>query len=121
MELFARNITNLTDARYFAAYLPTWIAMDLSDDDPSGFQRLAEIQSWVEGVCWAIEPQSGVKDFIEAENHLNIQGLILRDVEQCLEAPMHLKKFLVVHDSNDVEALIERQIISGLILDPNSP
>lgn len=117
MELFARNITNLTDARYFAAYLPTWISIDLLDNEPETYQRLSEIQSWVEGVSWAIEPLD-VTHVEEAVEQLDVQGLILHTVQQCLEAPSHLKKFLMIHDTEDVEALIDREIIAGLILDP---
>ncbi len=119
MELFARNINNLTDARYFAAYLPTWISLDLLDDNPSTYQRLSEIQSWVEGVSWAIEPLD-ISQVATADEQLNIQGLILHSVQHCLEAPGHLKKFLVLHEVQDVEALIDREIIAGLILDPNA-
>lgn len=120
MELFARNITNLTDARYFAAYLPAWISIDLLDNEPTTFQRLSEIQSWVEGVSWAIEPMD-VSQIEEAEKQLNVQGLVLHSVQQCLEAPSHLKKFLVMHDTEDVQALIDRDIVAGLILDPSTP
>lgn len=120
MELFARNISNLTDARYFAAYLPTWISIDLSDNEPATFQRMSEIQSWVEGVSWAIEPLD-VSQIESAEEQLNIQGLVLHSVQQCLEAPSHLAKFLVMHETEDIDAMIDREIITGLILTPSSP
>ncbi len=53
--LLVRNITNLTDARYFAAWMPEYMlfAPELLADDR--LQDMQAIQSWIEGPKWGVE------------------------------------------------------------------
>ena len=54
LDLIVRNITNLTDARYFAALLPSYLVAPVADP-ASDSERVASWQSWVEGPHWAVE------------------------------------------------------------------
>jgi hypothetical protein len=52
--VLVRNITHLTDARYFAAMGVEWISMELTHD-PASFMRWHTIRDWVAGVKLAAE------------------------------------------------------------------
>ena len=53
--ILVRNITSLTDARYFAAMEVDWISMELSED-PASFSRWHTLRDWIEGVKLIAEP-----------------------------------------------------------------
>lgn len=53
-RILIRNITNLTDARYFAAMQVDWISMQLTDD-PLSFSKWHTIKEWISGVRMAAE------------------------------------------------------------------
>ena len=53
--IFVRHITNLTDARYFAAMEVDWISMELSEE-PESFSRWHTLRDWIEGVRLVAEP-----------------------------------------------------------------
>ncbi|NND34140.1 MAG: hypothetical protein HKN76_16250 [Saprospiraceae bacterium] len=57
MKLIATNISNLTDARFFAAYLPEIMVLPALKHDESIADRLQwfdQIRSWIEGPEWAL-------------------------------------------------------------------
>lgn len=53
-KILIRNITNLTDARYFAAMEVDWISIRLSDD-PATFARWHNLREWISGLKLAAE------------------------------------------------------------------
>ena len=116
MDLLARNINNLTDARYFAAHLPAWISLNVPDDHEATIQKLAEIQSWIEGVQWAVELTDIKVEVAKLQSYLSLQGVILYEAEQCFKIDPNLKRFLVANDQEDIAELVYRGIIDGLIL-----
>jgi hypothetical protein len=52
--ILVRNISHLTDARYFAAMGVDWMSMELNTD-PASFMRWHTLKDWVEGVKLAAE------------------------------------------------------------------
>lgn len=79
--ILVRHISNLTDARYFAAMEVDWISMDLSADTAS-FSRWHTLREWIEGVKLVAEPVSAdeqlmSKIIIDAMP----DGLLVRDAE----------------------------------------
>ncbi|MFK7980030.1 MAG: hypothetical protein AB8G86_08615 [Saprospiraceae bacterium] len=73
----ASSISNLTDARYFAAWHVDWLGFDLTPDGLAAvsLQEILEIKNWIEGpkmvgelaVFDVIESQQ-IIDFLELEN-----------------------------------------------------
>src|SRR5688500_6263201 len=53
-QIIVRNITHLTDARYFAAMEVDWISMVLTDD-PVSFSKWHAVRDWISGVRLAAE------------------------------------------------------------------
>lgn len=53
-KILIRNITNLTNARYFAAMNVDWISIRLTDDLPT-FSKWHTIRDWISGVKLAAE------------------------------------------------------------------
>lgn len=56
-SILIRNITNLTDARYFAAMGVDWMSMELSED-PVSFSTWHSVREWISGVKLAAELKS---------------------------------------------------------------
>ena len=56
MKLIASNISNLTDARFFAAYVPEVLVLPWASGAPLAnvLQWLDEVRPWIEGPDWAI-------------------------------------------------------------------
>lgn len=54
--VFIRNITHLTDARYFAAMGVDWISIKLHSD-PASFSFWHSLRDWVEGLKLAAETE----------------------------------------------------------------
>ncbi len=81
MNIWANNITNLTDARYFAAYNADWVCFCFDKNSPHSIAPnvAAGIAGWLEGPkiagSFAVTDDS---DFIKniAEN-LNLQAIVL--------------------------------------------
>ena len=53
-SVFIRNVTQLTDARYFAAMGVQWMSL-LIEEDPKSFTRWHALRDWVEGVRLAAD------------------------------------------------------------------
>ena len=53
-QILVRNITHLTDARYFAAMGVDWMSIALNND-PTSFMRWNMLKDWVSGVKLAAE------------------------------------------------------------------
>src|SRR5687768_1137308 len=53
-NIFIRNISSLTDARYFAAMGVDWMSVKLSED-PASFSKWHTMREWVAGVKLAVE------------------------------------------------------------------
>ncbi len=56
MKLIATNISNLTDARFFATYSPELLVTKLTalDDLTDQLAWIEQVRPWVEGPSWAI-------------------------------------------------------------------
>ncbi|NNF21271.1 MAG: hypothetical protein HKN67_04970, partial [Saprospiraceae bacterium] len=59
-KLIAQNITNLTDARYFAAWGIEYLSFNLNSESPYyiPMEKVKEIRDWVEGPKILIESNS---------------------------------------------------------------
>lgn len=71
MKLIAANISNLTDARFFAVYQPDLLVIPLTDSRDLGSRLVwfRQVQPWIEGPSWAV---STGEDF----NPADLQGLL---------------------------------------------
>lgn len=82
-EIIARSVQNLTDARYFAAWMVRYMSFDLRRDSINfiGANNVTEIIDWLAGPLF-IGDFSGHKDldFIqETCKELNLSGVIIDD------------------------------------------
>ena len=59
-KIIAADLQNLTDARYFAAWLVDYISFDLSDST-ANLPKVKEIMDWVEGPIFSVH-YSGLED-----------------------------------------------------------
>ncbi len=89
-ELFASKITNLTDARYFAAFMPTYMSMPVSKPSDEVLSHMADIMNWVEGVTWLLEVDHLTHD-IAAFSALPFQGTLYRGPDKLSD---HSAKFV---------------------------
>ncbi|MCB0685478.1 MAG: hypothetical protein KDC53_03100 [Saprospiraceae bacterium] len=62
MKLIATNIKNLTDARFFAAYMPDMLVVPWTQaKDPVDILTwLDQVMPWIEGPVWAVEVPSDI-------------------------------------------------------------
>lgn len=90
MEIVALNITNLTDARYFAARNASWIIYNLStiDDVP----KVKQLQAWIDAN----------KQGAQVPNHFTTS-----EINHCKE-------------SLNLEAIVQKDSNNGLILQTDS-
>ena len=49
-KIKANSITNLTDARYFAAWEVEWLGFNLNPGESIALQQVPAIKDWVDGV-----------------------------------------------------------------------
>lgn len=54
-QIIATGITNLTDARYFAAMGVDWMGFDLRKEPRISIEQMHAIMDWVEGPQWLVE------------------------------------------------------------------
>jgi hypothetical protein len=56
MKLIAANISNLTDARFFAVYRPDLLVIPLKDSRDIGLRLVwfRQVHPWIEGPSWAV-------------------------------------------------------------------
>jgi hypothetical protein len=80
VKLIASNISNLTDARFFAAYAPEVLILPWSSglDLVNAIQWLEEVRPWIEGPDWAIRwsENNTSEDLLLAKN-AEIKVLVL--------------------------------------------
>ena len=78
LKVAALSITNLTDARYFAAYGVDFLGFVLDPEDGEfiGFDRIKEIVEWVEGpkILAQVKTEMGVDAF---QDVLKLDGIML--------------------------------------------
>lgn len=97
-KIIVQNITNLTDARYFAAWGVDYLSYNLNAASPYviSLEKVKEIKGWVEGPKTLIE--SGSIDFLEG-----IDGHILEEAFSSL--PINKEAFFRTTLANFTEGL----------------
>ncbi len=83
-KVIAGPISNLTDARYFAAWMVDYISFDFFDDiSKEEIEQYKEIIDWVEGpiILADISKLSTISLIFELKEKLNIKGFISKDIE----------------------------------------
>ncbi|HAI56952.1 MAG TPA: hypothetical protein DCM04_03365, partial [Saprospirales bacterium] len=76
-KIIAADLQNLTDARYFAAWLVDYMSFNLSEES-ANLSKIKEIMDWVEGPIFSAQ-YTGLEDLqsIEAQlEALSINHLI---------------------------------------------
>lgn len=109
--ILIRNISHLTDARYFAAMGVDWMSMVLSDD-PVSFLKWHTLRDWISGVQLAAEIRDAdeplmAKTIIDAKP----EGIILENLDQ-VHLTGGLQVFLLnAGDASQKENALYAQII----------
>lgn len=108
-KIIAADLENLTDARYFAAWLVEYISYDLSNTDVD-LVKIKEIMDWVEGPIsiaqyTGLEEGSDIKAQLEA---LSIDHLILGP---------YANKELIRSDWQIIQTILLKEEISDLEMD----
>lgn len=116
-KVIAQNITNLTDARYFAAWGVDYLSFNISKDSPFFIElsKAQEIIEWVEGPLSLIE--SNAVEFIEGiDGHIlsNIFSSLPLNKEAFFRTPMSevlrglpAGKYIIQPNPSEVEALFK--------------
>lgn len=122
MKLIATNISNLTDARFFAAYMPDLLFLPFAKKRELEELLLwfDQVKSWIEGPLWGIELQETLEfdDLIKIKER-GISSIIYSGDFDGLEA---LSEFSVYYSNPDDKLAIESlDFVTGVILsDPAS-
>lgn len=113
-KVFASTITNLTDARYFAAWEVDWLGFEVSENGPHALSADAvkEIVEWVDGV--KIIGEAGLLNIAALDQILNsytldgIQFSEFTELQVMKEIPSTLTRFQSVRivDVDHLEELL---------------
>ncbi len=78
MKIIANGITNLTDARYFAAMGVDWMGFDMGQDSPLTITQVVAFADWVEGPEFFLDVRNRTVDQIaEMLGNFPAAGLLL--------------------------------------------
>jgi len=73
MKLMATHISNLTDARYFAARMVDYMVFDPALLNVDAIPIIKEIQGWIDGVTWVLQGEEETEglEFILSETGID--------------------------------------------------
>ncbi len=78
MKIIANEITNLTDARYFAAMGVDWIGFDMGLNSPLSIEHVMAFADWVEGPEFFLDVRGKSEDQIaEMLGNFQAAGLLI--------------------------------------------
>ena len=84
-KIIASNIRNLTDARYFAAWMVDYMSFDISANTQSfiGPSNITEIINWLEGPAFIgnFSDHLNLEFLVENVKQLNLRGIITNHKE----------------------------------------
>ncbi len=106
MKLIATNISNLTDARFFAAYQPDLMVWSpvTHDSIPAVVEQIDQISEWVQGPRWALALTNWPDDnYLALMKKSNIADLVFVGSEPIFEKSSDL----TVYWQQDIGALEE--------------
>ncbi|NND07538.1 MAG: hypothetical protein HKN87_14265 [Saprospiraceae bacterium] len=99
-KLFASKISNLTDARFFAAYMPDYMSMPLPNNDSEEIQRCTAIKNWIEGISWVAELNHAIDESTAAIlEQLGIDVVLFGGRQIPFSLPNHLSGLLSISQS----------------------
>ena len=113
-KIIAADLQNLTDARYFAAWLVDYMSFNLSEES-ANLSKIKEIMDWVEGPIFSAQ-YTGLEDLqsIEAQlEALSINHLILGPFanENIINSEWQVTKTILL-DDDIVELAFDRTYIA---------
>jgi hypothetical protein len=127
MQIWANNIKNLTDGRYFAAYNAAWISFCF---DPSSIHYIAPniaagIAGWLDGpeIAGCFGEQQSAADIENIAKTLNLQAVILKTTHNRREWPQVPLFFEIAANTPNFnenylgQLLEEHRIARGFIVD----
>ncbi len=97
LPILVRNISNLTDARYFAALHPDFMALAIDDDCERFNQLFAALEPWIEGPHWLLDlPLKLPENYLESvlQEHEKLVGVIGKAAQLSALANINCTKFL---------------------------
>jgi phosphoribosylanthranilate isomerase len=90
IPIVASNISHLTDARYFAAWLVEWMSFPLDGPEAIRPQTAIQLAEWVEGPDLAARYEMTALDEIQEQwDTLPVQGLILSGQHYLSQLALH--------------------------------
>ena len=72
MKIIANRVTNLTDARYFAAMGVDWIGFDMGTDSQLSIEHVIAFSDWVEGPQFYLDVRGRSEEQIADVNEMLI-------------------------------------------------
>ena len=100
MKIIANGVTNLTDARYFAAMGVDWIGFDMGTDSPLSIEHVIAFSDWVEGPLFYLDVRGRPEEQI-AEMLGSFQADGLR-TEEGVSLPHYAGKIISVRQNSDI-------------------
>jgi hypothetical protein len=119
MKLIATNIANLTDARFFAAYLPELLVLPLlkNEDLETQLSWLEQVKPWIEGPAWAIAPTRALEELeLVAILRAGITTLVHQSVETWVHKSDGFRQLLQVSSDQNLIDLQEKEHIDAVII-----
>ncbi len=104
MKVLAKNITNLTDARYFASRFVDVMAIPWKGGQQD-HELWQAVKTWIDGVLWSLEVEhasSDLKSFIKANN---IEHCVVRD-NPIAELPEEVHQWVLVESQSGLSQLV---------------
>lgn len=120
MRLIATNIKNLTDARFFAAYMPDLLVMPVQKNDQleDTLQWWDQIKPWIEGPEWGLAMHEDVSD--QVKDLLIKSGIQTILYEGDLTSMVNLRSFELIVKCNSMASLQQAErmpFIKSVVVD----
>jgi hypothetical protein len=99
--ILIRNITHLTDARYFAAMGVDWMTMELNNE-PTSFMKWHTLKDWVAGVKLA------------AEIDITDEMLLAKTIIDAIPDGIVVHNIIPIELSPDIQVFYDAQSLEGI-------
>lgn len=124
IKIKAGNISNLTDARYFAAYMVEWMGFNFSKTDPNALQLedAKTIKNWIVGPKLISEFDTIDYDFIfQVTENMQTKSIQLNTAETFQNENNYqiIEKPIVVNNLEEAEKILQEQPFAILSINGN--
>ncbi|MCB0665474.1 MAG: hypothetical protein KDC80_06615 [Saprospiraceae bacterium] len=123
MKLIATNISNLTDARFFASYMPDLLLMPYQrgNDLDNLLEWFRQVKPWIEGPQWGLAITGNLSgEEREKILELGIKTLLYEGEPMNLESIEEFDMLVKCSSATRIEQMEKMNKISGIVTDYNS-